>query len=103
MITDAAKAANDNSARGATRTPSVEHFNDSAWKQIGKLVNHLPTTATTPSSATSNPTADRRNLAEEVAAATLAGFPRLGAQISAAGLTDIVERALRETVGLYKT
>lgn len=32
-----ATAANDNGAAGATATPSVEHFNDSASKQIGKL------------------------------------------------------------------
>lgn len=32
-------ATNDNSARGATRTPSVEHINGSL--QIGQLVNHI--------------------------------------------------------------
>ncbi|MFE5544595.1 hypothetical protein ACFQ71_12335 [Streptomyces sp. NPDC056534] len=34
MTADAACAANDNSAAGATATPSVEHFNESASKQI---------------------------------------------------------------------
>lgn len=56
MTTHAAQAANDDSAAEATATPSVEHFNDSVCKQIGKLVNHLPTTTTTPSTRTGSAT-----------------------------------------------
>lgn len=52
----ATSAANDDSARGATRTPSVEQFNESASQQIGKLMStvQLHPEASTETPATSN-------------------------------------------------
>ncbi|MDT9689423.1 hypothetical protein Q5762_13965 [Streptomyces sp. P9(2023)] len=52
MTTDAAYAANDDSARGPALTPPVEQFNESASQQIGKLVPIIAEPAT---SAKQNP------------------------------------------------
>jgi hypothetical protein len=99
MTSDAAHtAANDNSARGATRTPSVEQ-NESAYQQIGSsmtTVNEASDSqqadfgrsATAPSAA---------ELGQAIAARTAAELPSLAAKISASELADVMTQAITQT------
>jgi hypothetical protein len=86
-------AANDDSARGATRTPSVEQFNGS--QQIGTLMTSFsqPTDTAQVKPAPPSPA----ELGQGIAARMAAELPSLAAKISGSELAEVVTQAITQT------